>query len=205
MYVHTFGAYFGLAATYFFDNKKALKDEKGLCGGSYVHETIAMVGTVFLWMFWPSFNGALAGPMQQQRVFINTVLAIAGSCVTACGISRLYLQRLDMEVVLNATLAGGVAIGTSSDLVVNGGAAMAIGGLGGILSAFGFLKLNKFLQEKISLHDTCGVHNLHGMPGVFAAIVGAIAASLADSTFADDKSLHATFPKLEDGSRTTSE
>lgn len=59
MYVHTFGAYFGLAATYFYQPKKAKEDEK--CEGDYNSQLIAMVGTLFLWMFWPSFNGALAG------------------------------------------------------------------------------------------------------------------------------------------------
>ena len=35
MYVHTFCAYFGLAASYFFDNKKAIEDEKKRCEGDY--------------------------------------------------------------------------------------------------------------------------------------------------------------------------
>lgn len=64
MYVHTFGAYFGLAATYFFNPSKAMKDERGLCQGGYNSQLIAMVGTVFLFMFWPSFNGALASETQ---------------------------------------------------------------------------------------------------------------------------------------------
>ena len=72
-------------------------------------------------------------------------MAISASCITACGISRIWLQRLDMEVVLNATLAGGVSVGSASDLVVSAGAAMAIGGFAGIVSAFGFLKLSAFL------------------------------------------------------------
>jgi len=46
-----------------------------------------------------------------------------------------------MEVVLNATLAGGVSVGSSSDLVVTGAIAMAIGTLAGIVSAVGFLWL----------------------------------------------------------------
>ena len=33
MYVHTFGAYFGLAATYFYRNKEAKGHEK--CEGDY--------------------------------------------------------------------------------------------------------------------------------------------------------------------------
>jgi len=37
------------------------------------------------------------------------------------------------------------------------------------------------------VHDTCGVHNLHGMPGVLGAICGAISAAAAgDSAYGQD-------------------
>ena len=130
-------------------------------------------------------------------------MAISASCITACATARIFEQRLEMEVVLNATLAGGVAIGSSSDLITSAGTAMAIGAFAGIVSAVGFLKLSAFLRQKISLHDTCGVHNLHGLPGVLGGIFGAISASLADSSFSNEL-LVETFPKLADG-RTTSE
>lgn len=35
------------------------------------------------------------------------------------------------------------------------------------------------LEEKLKIQDTCGVHNLHGMPGILGAIVGAVTAALA--------------------------
>jgi ammonium transporter Rh len=60
MYVHTFGAYFGLAASYFFRNRSAIEDAKKMNDQSYNSDLIAFLGTIFLFMYWPSFNGALA-------------------------------------------------------------------------------------------------------------------------------------------------
>lgn len=199
MYVHTFGAYFGLAASYFFQPTKAIADEKGRCEGDYNSQLIAMVGTIFLWMYWPSFNGALAADFQQQRVIVNTVIAISASCISACAITRIWHQKLDMEVVLNATLAGGVSVGSASDLVVSAGVAMAIGTLAGMISAVGFLKLSEFLRRQINLHDTCGVHNLHGMPGVLGGVIGAIAAHTSHDSFNSEVAINSTFAMLEKG------
>lgn len=39
--------------------------------------------------------------------------------------------------------------------------------------------IKPFLHRKLGIHDTCGVHNLHGLPGILAAIVGAITAACA--------------------------
>ena len=62
MYVHTFGAYFGLGATHWFwmqKNKKEEKKDATAFLASHNSKLLAMGGTLFLWMFWPSFNGAL--------------------------------------------------------------------------------------------------------------------------------------------------
>ncbi len=63
MVVHTFGAYFGIGCAITLTDKKLLKkaEKLGLEEGDYETQLVAMIGTLFLWCFWPSFNGALAG------------------------------------------------------------------------------------------------------------------------------------------------
>ena len=36
------------------------------------------------------------------------------------------------------------------------------------------------MRKSLGIHDTCGVHNLHGLPGIYSGILAAIAASVAD-------------------------
>ena len=103
-----------------------------------------------------------------------------------------------MEVLLNATLAGGVAIGSASDLVVTASFALLIGAAAGIVSALGFMYLNEFLQVRIGLHDTCGVHNLHGMPGVMGGLIGALSASLSGNSYSEAAQIE-TFSAMADG------
>lgn len=92
-----------------------------------------------------------------------------------------------MEDILNASLAGGVMIGSSSDLVVHGVVSMAIGLAAGIFSTFGYAKITPWLNDKLGIHDTCGVINLHGLPGFFGGIIGGITASFSpDTVYGDD-------------------
>ena len=89
--------------------------------------------------------------------------------------------------IQNATLAGGVAVGTVADMNIRPFGAMIIGSCAGIVSTLGFQYLTPLLK-KIYLHDTCGVNNLHGMPGLLSGIAGAIVAGLATrSDYGGDK------------------
>jgi ammonium transporter Rh len=142
-----------------------------------------MAGTIFLYLYWPSFNAALAPAINQQRIVVNTALSMSASCIGACSTARLIHGKLDMEIVLNATLAGGVIIGACVDMIVDPFASIIVGGGAGIISAIGFAYLTGALKKTIGLHDTCGVHNLHGIPGILGGIISAITAATAVNTF----------------------
>ncbi len=68
-----------------------------------------------------------------------------------------------------------LAVGTIADKVILPAGAMIVGSLAGILSTTGFRFVKPALQ-KFRIHDTCGVNNLHGMPGLLAGVLGIILA-----------------------------
>ena len=53
---------------------------------------------------------------------------------------------MSMEHIQNATLAGGVAVGASADMMLTPGGAIVVGALAGILSTLGF----KFVQVNMT-------------------------------------------------------
>ncbi len=66
-------------------------------------------------------------------------------------------------------------MGTVADKIIRPAGAMVIGSIAGILSTAGFRFIKPAIQ-KVHAHDTCGVNNLHGMPGLLAGIFGIILA-----------------------------
>lgn len=174
MLIHVFGAAFGLAVAYMVgDKSKHSKPKTSLTNG-----TFAMIGTLFLFAFWPSFNAAmLVGPGQHRAVF-NTVIAISCSAVTAFLLSRGIHggQHLDMEHIQNSTLAGGVAIGAACNMLLHPWGAMLTGVMSGAVSAYGFTFLVPIFA-KLGIRDFCGIMDLHLIPGLIGGVASAIAAA----------------------------
>ena len=122
-----------------------------------------------------------------HRAIINTYLSIACSVIASIVISKLvHGGKLNMEIVLNASLAGGVAVGSAADIIVSPAGSMIAGFITGSISALGFAYLSAFVKKHIKLHDTCGVLNLHGIPGVIGALISSILAYRTGTTFGDD-------------------
>lgn len=178
--VHAFGAYFGLAVSLMLRPGKEQNEPGKYEGANYTSDIFAMIGTLFLYVYWPSFNSVLADGNARERAILNTYLSLAAATVTTFIVSALvsHENKLDMVHVQNSTLAGGVAIGTVCNLLVGAHGAILIGIIAGCISVLGYSYLSPRITAVLGIHDTCGVHNLHGMPAILSAIASAIFACL---------------------------
>ena len=161
--IHAFGAYFGLAMsivlTTAYQRSQPIQSD-------HTSDRFAMLGSVVLWLFWPSFATALVPLEQMPQTVVNTLLALSGATIATYFVSTLVNKgKTSMVDMANAALAGGVAIGSICD-VATPTIAFSIGLLAGAISVLGYRYLLPVLESKLNLYDTCGVHNLHGMPGL---------------------------------------
>ncbi|NWT23620.1 RHAG protein, partial [Cardinalis cardinalis] len=181
MTIHAFGAYFGLAAAFVL-YRPGLTNKHDNDESTYHSDMFAMIGTLFLWLFWPSFNSAIAEA--QVTAIINTYYSLAACTIVTFALSSLVDKRgkFSMVLIQNATLAGGVAVGTCADLEIHPFSAMFIGVIAGIVSVLGFQFLTPVMASKLRIQDTCGVHNLHGLPGILGGIAGIVVTAIKTET-----------------------
>ena len=173
MIIHAFGAFYGIGITAVYRHQSSL-GSKNLFE-THDSLTSAMVGTLFLWCFWPSFNAALAPSAAEiQIATLNTYFSIIASVISAyCTSVLLGKGRFTMSQILNATLAGGVVMGACADILYDGWVAYLVGSLTGIISCLCFAYVPKLL-DKCKIHDVAGVTNLHAIPGVISGFLSAI-------------------------------
>ncbi|EGR27627.1 hypothetical protein IMG5_192820 [Ichthyophthirius multifiliis] len=196
--IHIYGAFFGLAVSKILSPKEAFENKK--TEANYISDYMAMAGTLILWVYWPCFNAVLTedNSETQNRVYVNTVLGLCGSSfiVFICTIHlRNGQAKFNMVDLQNAALAGGVAIGTSANMNITPGTAVIIGMLGGLVSNFGYAKLQGWILQNIGIHDVCGILNLHGLPGIIAGISGFIITTNADQSMDSPEVLAQIYPK----------
>jgi ammonium transporter Rh len=100
---------------------------------------------------------------------VNVILALCGSTLTTYLVSVSIRKKISIADIANAALAGGVAIGsTCAD--ASHTVAVFIGIMAGGLSTIGFAVIQARQQKWMKLIDTCGVTNLHGLPGLMGGL-----------------------------------
>ncbi|KFZ48056.1 Blood group Rh(D) polypeptide, partial [Antrostomus carolinensis] len=167
MHVHLFGAYFGLAVSSCFSEPSPRSEKNASTPKS---DLFSMLGTLFLWVFWPSFNSVLA--VNKSKAIYNTYFALAVSAVTAFVLSVLTTKdgKFSMTHIHSAVLAGGVTIGYAAHSIEYPWIAMILGLLASVIAVLGSYCLQRCLNPALKIHDASGVHFTFGLPGVLGAL-----------------------------------
>jgi ammonium transporter Rh len=165
--IHAFGAIFGLGVALTMTTKQEFSKQIEV---DSVSERYSMLGSMVLWIFWPSFCAALVPIEEMPHTVINVILALCGSTLATYIASIGLRGKISLADIANAALAGGVAIGATCDHASHS-FAVIIGILAGGLSTFGFAVIQEKQQKWMKLIDTCGVTNLHGLPGLLGGLL----------------------------------
>lgn len=180
--IHLFACYFGLGATFVLFRPSLNEGHaKGIT--SYQSDILSALGTLFLWVFWPSFNSALTFKGDDQhRAVLHTFIGLSASTITAFALSAVFSKKgkLTMADIQNVTLAGGVTVGASVDMMITPAGAYALGVMGCTACYLGYRYLSPFLAKHMHIQDQCGIHNLHGLTGLISSTAGICAILLAN-------------------------
>ncbi|NXD00912.1 RHL protein, partial [Certhia familiaris] len=171
LHVHLFGAYFGLAVTSRFPEPPPGLDKNRSTPKS---ELFSMLGSVFVWVFWPSFNSILAG--SRREAVLNTYFALAVSAVAAFMLSALTSKdgKFRMTHIHSAVLAGGVTVSYTAHTIQYPWIAMILGLLGSVITILGSHCLQRCFNPALKLQDTSGIHFTFGLPAVLGAVAAVV-------------------------------
>ncbi|XP_069893707.1 RH-like protein isoform X1 [Dipodomys merriami] len=181
MNIHVFAAYFGLIVAWCLSrtlpsglDKKAQTEKVQMATSPSL---FAMLGTLFLWIFWPSFNSTLLYSLNERKnAVFNTCYALAVSTVTATAVSALAHPqgKINLIHIHNAVLAGGVAVGPSCYLLPYPWPSMVLGLMAGLISIGAAKGQPVCFNCVLEIQDASGVHATFGLPGLlggFAYVV----------------------------------
>ena len=168
--IHAFGAIFGISAAVFLST---LKQRETPIEADATSDRYSLLGSMVLWVFWPSFCSALVPAETIPFVVVNVFIALSGSTIATYIASVSIRGKINAADIANAALAGGVAIGATFDHATHL-EAMIIGAIAGVLSTVGFAIFQEKQEKFHKIVDTCGVSNLHGIPGIFGGLAAIV-------------------------------
>ncbi|MEM7028114.1 MAG: ammonium transporter [Chloroflexota bacterium] len=131
---------------------------------------LATLGVIILWFGWFGFNGGSTFAFNDQAipVLANTMIAGSAGLVSALVVGSRFRKHADIDLVLNGSLAGLVAI-TANAHIVSTPAAVIIGLIAGIV----MLAVNAGL-EKYHIDDAVGAIPVHLGGGIWGTLAVAL-------------------------------
>ena len=131
------------------------------------------LASMLLFILWPSFVTVLLTPGQVVDVAIVTYMSGFGAAVAAYVVNWMIDKKVDPLIYTYAMLCGMVAIGSTCD-IVGPWAGLAIGVAAGAISVLCFKYWQPFTEKAFGVKDMMGVQNLHGVGGIFGALLCAV-------------------------------
>ena len=212
LYIHVFGAVFGiviLLVNYCRKKEDAKISSSPHEMGDYYSNIISFIGTLFLWLYFPSFNVARIQSFYEfnakikledifpkentvsilrYRGIVNSYLSMIGATVGVFTVSPLTTSGFfKMSHLLNASFVGGIIIGGCCTICSAGWGAVLIGFIGGCLSTLGLGLLQKYLKAK-KYDDIFGMTWTFGVSGLLGGIFNCIfMGNFANSTWGNGK------------------
>ncbi|KAM6039388.1 LOW QUALITY PROTEIN: ammonium transporter Rh type B [Chlamydotis macqueenii] len=204
--VHTFGAYFGLMVSRILHQPHRDKRKEQQDTGCQP-DAFAVVGTIYLWVFWPSFTSATTVHENTAPwAVLNTYFSLAASTLATFVLSPILYEESTVRMVQiqDATLASTAMMGMAGEMLVTPFGALIAGFLAGLIPPLGFRFLMPILRSRLKIQDTCGVHNVHGLPGILGALLGTLLTALATADAYGGR-LELVFPLVAPGGRTATD
>ncbi|MGK7918950.1 MAG: ammonium transporter [Trichodesmium sp.] len=131
---------------------------------------LSVLGAMLIWFGWFGFNGGSTLALNEQvaGIIVNTVLSSVAGMVTTLAISWWIIGIPTVELLINGTLAGLVAI-TAACHAVTAFSAIWIGIIGGIVAI-----LVEQALEKIRVDDAVGAIPVHLGAGIWGTLAVAL-------------------------------
>ena len=201
LYIFAFGAIFGFNVSFVlaYDNRFRdilIKNQNNK--SNYYSNVISAIGSLFLWLYFPSFNTARihydhdkkVAEIMRYRGIINTYMSMIGSLVSTFCTSPLVMEerKFKMEHILRSSYVGGVIIAGCCTFCAYPWCALLIGFFGGIVSVvlihYSTPKSQDLVRAQnpnpqnwcenflfaLKISDTMGVMYCFGIPGALGGI-----------------------------------
>ena len=185
LYIHTFGALFGLAIYIVLFRSKKKRARLTAYNRSnitnYLSNITCFIGVLFLLNYFPSFNAGLAlSDDGRYRAVINTYFSIIGSTVMTFIVTGfIYNGKFSFEHILFGSFSGGIIISTFCSVCVDHWAAILIGMLCGLICVLLLEYLNKVFAE-FGYYDIYNIIVVHCIPGILGAFISSMVISGLD-------------------------
>ncbi|NET09956.1 MAG: ammonium transporter [Merismopedia sp. SIO2A8] len=168
--VHSTGAWVSLAALQLVGARQGRFTKGAVNKIQGSNMPFSVLGALLLWFGWIGFNGGSTLALNEQvpGIVLNTMLAGVMGLLTAATLSGIQHKRVEVELIINGSIAGLVAITACCHVVTTPMAAVV--GVTGAGVAF----LVEYWMVRSRLDDAVGAVAVHGGAGIWGTLCVAL-------------------------------